>query len=109
MEGLSINGEQIIKQKVIGEGNFSQVFLAETKTGKVAAIKKVKKSVKDKTAYELAKKEATILTGLHSPHVLELLDTYEEHNYFYLIEKFYKGQTLESILKKRKSLSTNEC
>lgn len=56
MEALTIQGETIVKQKVIGEGNFSQVFMAETKSGKVAAIKKVKKSAKDKTAYEMAKK-----------------------------------------------------
>lgn len=108
MEYLTISGDPVTKLKTIGEGNFSQVFMAESKTGKIAAIKKVKKSAKDKTAYELAKKEANILTGLHSPYVLELLDTYEEHNYFYLIEKFYKGQTLESILKKKRSLSANE-
>ena len=52
------------------------MYFAETKSGKIAAIKKVKKSVKDKTAYELAKREASILRGLKSPYVLELIDTF---------------------------------
>ena len=62
--------------QTIGKGNFSEVFIAETKSGKKAAIKKVKKSAKDKTAYELAKKEAMVLNGLHSPNVLELIGTH---------------------------------
>ena len=53
------------------------MFIAETKSGKKAAIKKVKKSAKDKTAYELAKKEAMVLNGLHSPNVLKLIGTHE--------------------------------
>ena len=56
MEGLSIYGEPVIKLKTVGQGNFSQVFIAETKSGKIAAVKKVKKSAKDKTAYELARR-----------------------------------------------------
>jgi serine/threonine protein kinase len=48
---LNISGEAITKLKIIGEGNFSQVFFAETATGRTAAVKKVKKSGKDKTSY----------------------------------------------------------
>ena len=104
MQGLSLYGEPIIKMTIIGQGNFSEVYLAQSKSGKKAAIKKVKKSSKDKTAYELAKKEAMLLNGLHSPNVLELIGTHEEHNYFYILEKFYEGECLENILKKKKSL-----
>ena len=56
MQGLSLYGEPIIKMTIVGQGNFSEVYLAQSKSGKKAAIKKVKKSSKDKTAYELAKK-----------------------------------------------------
>jgi hypothetical protein len=37
--------------KMVAEGNFSQVYYAESATGKIAAVKKVKKSVKDRTSY----------------------------------------------------------
>ena len=77
MEGLSIYGEPVTKLKTVGQGNFSQVFLATTKSGKLAAIKKVKKSAKDKTAYELAKREANIIHNLHNPNVLELIAIHE--------------------------------
>jgi len=85
---LTISGDLVKSMKMVAEGNFSQVYFAETATGKTAAVKKVKKSVKDKTSYELAKKEAEILNGLESALVSRLLGTYEEHNYFYLIERF---------------------
>jgi serine/threonine protein kinase len=94
--------------KTIGQGNFSMVYLAENKSGKVAAVKKIKKSAKDKTAYELAKNEANILNGLNSPYVLELISTHEEHNYFYLVEKFCEGQSLQEILKKKKYLQLGQ-
>ena len=52
---VNVEGSPLKNYKTIGEGNFSQVLYAEAKSGKLVAVKKIKKSVKDKTAYELAK------------------------------------------------------
>ena len=61
---------------MIGAGTYSKVYLGENSKGKRAAIKKVKKTSKDLTSYRLAKSEAKILYGLHSPHICELITTY---------------------------------
>jgi serine/threonine protein kinase len=67
--------ETLKNMKVIGEGNFSSVYRGIGPTGNPVAVKKVKKSTKDKTSYEIAKREAEILTKLHSPSVISLLGT----------------------------------
>lgn len=76
LTSTKIGDYRIFEDKMLGCGAYSRVYLAENSKGKKAAIKKVKKTVKDLTSYRLAKSEAKILFGLRSPHICELIGTY---------------------------------
>ncbi len=83
---------QIIK--ILGKGGFSHVYLATNlKVGNKVAIKVI-----DKELYEsqlLAEKN--MLIRLRHSSIVVIFDIEEDDEYFYLIEEYVEGQTLESV------------
>ncbi len=83
---------QIIE--TLGKGGFSTVYLATNlKLGNKIAIKVVDKSLYQKQLIA----EKNILIKLRHSSIVLIFDIEEDKDYYYLIEEYIEGQTLESF------------
>ena len=96
-------------QEALGEGKFGFVCAAihkQTKT-KVAikTIDKTKVSIEDLC---LAKREIEILKVCQHPNIVQILDTFENQDYIYIVMELMKGGDLYGYLEKREFKMTEE-
>jgi hypothetical protein len=47
---------------------------------------------------ERIKEEASVIKGIHSPYVVEILDSFCDENYQYLVMEYYESGTLATIV-----------
>ena len=90
--------------EIAGSGGFSRVYLAEDllipQKWAVKEFSCSHLSEKDqKEVEELFKKEANILSSLNHPALPKVIDFFTENNKKYIIMEFFKGKTLEELLK----------
>lgn len=80
----------------IGEGGFGKVFAATHRiTGIMRAVKRLRKVP---GRQELHKNELNALLGLDHPHIVKLLEYYDEEDYLYLVFELCEGlDLLETI------------
>lgn len=94
---------QIIKS--LGQGTSSQVFLARHISLKAdRAIKVIPKT--SRTCLNIVF-EAQLLMSLHHPGIPIIYDIEEDDEFFYLIEEYIQGESLEVFLLHQKFISTN--
>eukprot|EP00439_Symbiodinium_sp_Y106_P086951 s519_g37.t1 len=81
---------------MLGEGGFGKVFAATHKaTGCLRAVKRLRKTL---GRQELLKNELNALLGLDHPHIVKLLEYYDEDDYLYLVFELCEGlDLLETI------------
>lgn len=88
--------------KVLGKGAFATVKLCKNKaTGKKAAVKIVDRAnlkPEDETGL---RQEVAIMQTLHHPHIVQLLDFFEEEKFYYLVIELMEGGELFDRIVKR--------
>eukprot|EP00929_Paragymnodinium_shiwhaense_P090642 TRINITY_DN50806_c0_g1_i1.p1 TRINITY_DN50806_c0_g1~~TRINITY_DN50806_c0_g1_i1.p1 ORF type:complete len:637 (-),score=164.85 TRINITY_DN50806_c0_g1_i1:98-2008(-) len=76
----------------IGEGGFGKVFLAtHIQTGTKRAVKRLKKSAKHNEAQQ---NELEALLSLDHPHIVKMVEYYDEDHYLYLVFELCQGPDL---------------
>jgi len=109
--GGDINDAYILKQ-LLGEGAFSKVYLAESKsqTGGLAAVKIIDKEelCKDEDKMFLVDKEIEIMSQLDHPNIVRLFEVYENKKEVCLVMELAKGGELFDKLLEQGCLSEHE-
>ena len=96
--------------KIIGRGAFGEVHVCrEIKTGKIYAIKKIKKeTIELKNQLMHIRDEQLLMSKVKSPWIVELKSSFQEGDYLYLVMEFLAGGDLMSLLIKKDILTENE-
>ena len=89
-------------KETIGKGKFGLVKSAvHKKTGKEVAVKVMSKKDMSVQDVELQKREIEILKMCQHPHIIRLLDIFENHEKIYILMELLKGGDLFTYLEKR--------
>ena len=96
--------------KIIGRGAFGEVHVCrEIKTGKIYAIKKIKKeTIELKNQLMHIRDEQLLMSKVKSPWIVELKSSFQEGDYLFLVMEFLAGGDLMSLLIKKDILTENE-
>ena len=96
--------------KIIGRGAFGEVHVCrEIKTGKIYAIKKIKKDVLiQKNQVIHIRSEQQIMSKIKSPWIVDLKASFQEDDYLYLVMEFCQGGDFMNLLIKKDILPENE-
>ena len=93
--------------KSLGQGGMGAVFLAQDKhlSNRLCVVKKLRIDGFNNDEKEKAKaffeREAMILSTLKHPNVVSIQDYFEEHENYFLVMEYVKGDNLHRLLKKR--------
>jgi serine/threonine protein kinase len=98
-------GTQILSyriEKLIGEGGMGNVYLGvHTHIGRKVAIKALNPTLaKNPEIRERFKNEASMLSQLHHPNIVQLYDYVELDNGVYLVMEYAEGQALDEYIEK---------
>ena len=95
---------------IIGRGAFGEVHVCrEKKTGKIYAIKKIKKYIlviKNQIRHIL--NEQILMSKASSPWIVELKASFQEDDYLYLVMEYLPGGDLMNLLIQKDTLSEKE-
>ena len=95
---------------IIGRGAFGEVFVCrEKKTGKIYAIKKIKKDilvVKNQVRHVL--NEQILMSKASSPWIVELKASFQEGDYLYLVMEYLPGGDLMNLLIEKDTLTEKD-
>ncbi len=90
---------------LIGAGANSQVYLVRHQIlNQDRAVKRIPKSLPESTGFPL---EAELLRSLNHPAIPTLYDVEEDESYFYLVEEYVQGESLEACLQHQQTISLN--
>lgn len=88
--------------ETLGKGKFGLVKGAvHKKTGKKVAVKVMSKKEMSVDDVELQRREIEILKLCQHPHIIKLLDIFENQDYIYIVMEMLKGGDLFTYLEKR--------
>jgi len=84
----------------VGSGGIATVYLARNlRTNQIVAVKVVHPHIaKDPEVVKRFQREASLLTGLSNPHLVQVFDHGVENGRHYLIMEYVEGRTLKSII-----------
>ena len=96
---IKINHYIIFKNKLLGKGGFSAVYLSRDleKGNKDIAVKITEKNARanrNKKLYDYVKEEVTILRRLHSKYIIEFYDIIESKKDIYIFMEYMKNNSL---------------
>ena len=95
---------------IIGRGAFGEVHVCrEKKTGKIFAIKKIKKNIliiKNQIRHVL--NEQILMSKASSPWIVELKASFQEDEYLYLVMEYLPGGDLMNLLIQKDILTEKE-
>ncbi|CAL5229889.1 g13304 [Coccomyxa viridis] len=96
--------------KLIGRGAFGEVWLCkEIKTGKIVALKKLKKAeMVRRGQIDHVKAERDVLAGIHSPFIVRLYYSFQDEDYLYLVMEYLAGGDVMTLLMRKDILSYKE-
>ena len=96
--------------KIIGRGAFGEVHVCrEIKTGKIYAIKKIKKDVLLKKNQVIhIRSEQQIMSKIKSPWIVDLKASFQEDDFLYLVMEFCQGGDFMNLLIKKDILTEAE-
>ena len=90
-------------KETLGKGKFGLVKSAiHKKTGKRVAVKVMSKKEMSVSDVELQRREIEILKMCQHPHIIRLLDIFENQDYIYIVMESLSGGDMFSYLEKRK-------
>eukprot|EP01063_Lacrimia_lanifica_P029904 TRINITY_DN4654_c0_g1_i1.p1 TRINITY_DN4654_c0_g1~~TRINITY_DN4654_c0_g1_i1.p1 ORF type:complete len:613 (+),score=244.97 TRINITY_DN4654_c0_g1_i1:120-1958(+) len=93
-------GDKYSVKKKFAEGAFGSVFLVERKTDGLQLIMKRPKLESGVTMEEI-QQEAEMMKRLKHPHIVRLIESYQEHGVLILIVEFAAGGDLRTVQKGR--------
>ena len=95
---------------IIGRGAFGEVHVCKEKsTGKIVAIKKIKKDVLEmKNQILHIRNEQLLMKKLNSPWIVDLIASFQEGNFLYLIMEYCQGGDLMNLLIKKDIFTEEE-
>ena len=95
---------------IIGRGAFGEVHVCrEIKTGKIVAIKKIKKELLAKKNQIIhIRNEQLFMSKVKSPWIVELKASFQEDDYLFLIMEFLPGGDFMNLLIKKDKLTEEE-
>ena len=95
---------------IIGRGAFGEVHVCrEIKTGKIYAIKKMKKDIlAQKNQVIHIRSEQLFMSKVKSPWIVDLKASFQEDDYIYLVMEFCPGGDFMSLLIKKDILKEEE-
>ena len=95
---------------IIGRGAFGEVHVCKEKsTGKIVAIKKIKKDVLEmKNQILHIRNEQLLMKKLKSPWIVDLIASFQEGNFLYLIMEYCQGGDLMNLLIKKDIFTEEE-
>ena len=95
---------------IIGRGAFGEVHVCkEKKTGKIVAIKKIRKDVLiEKNQIIHVRNEQLLMSKVKSPWIVELKASFQEDDFLYLVMEYLPGGDLMNLLIKKDILSEAE-
>ena len=95
---------------IIGRGAFGEVHVCrEIKTGKIYAVKKIKKDVLlEKNQIIHIRSEQQFMSKVKSPWIVDLKASFQEDDYLYLIMEFCQGGDFMNLLIKKDILTEDE-
>ena len=96
--------------EIIGRGAFGEVHVCkEIKTGKIVAIKKIKKdTIELKNQLIHIRNEQLLMSKIKNPWIVDLKASFQEDDYLYLVMEFLGGGDLMGLLIKKDILTENE-
>jgi len=90
-------------QHKIGMGKFSEVFTAvEKETGEIYAVKVIDKRILNELERELMRSELAILKLISHPHVVRLVDVFDERHKTYVVMDLVQGGELFECLRRKR-------
>ena len=95
---------------IIGRGAFGEVHVCrEKKTGKIVAVKKIKKELLAKKNQIIhIRNEQLFMSKVKSPWIVELYASFQEDDYLYLIMEFLPGGDFMNLLIEKDKLTEEE-
>jgi serine/threonine protein kinase len=95
MIGQIIHSYEI--KRLIDKGGMGEVYLGQhVKLNRQVAIKMIQPHLaSQQQVIARFEREAQILSELHHPNIVQLIDYFEDHRGLFLIEEFVHGETLE--------------
>ena len=103
-----VNGDYA-KEKRLGSGSYSTVYMAKQKEDqKLYAVKVVKKAKLDKADKIGLQQEISILRSLDNPLVMKLYHVYDSINYYQLVTELVEGGELFQRIVEKESYSELE-
>ena len=96
-----VNQYYIFKDKQIGKGGSSVVYLGEDEKQKKYAIKITSKNLKanpSKKIYDYVKEEVSILKRIHSQYIVTTYEVIESRNKIYIIMEYMSAGSVLNIL-----------
>jgi serine/threonine kinase 38 len=95
---------------IIGRGAFGEVRICKRKeTGEIVAIKKMKKEemiFKNQIGHVRA--ERNVLASADIPWIVDLICSFQDNNYLYLVMEYLPGGDLMTLLMKKDILTEKE-
>ena len=89
--------------KILGKGKFGLVKEAtHKKSGKSIAVKIMSKKEMSVSDLELQKREIEIMKLSQHPHIIRLLDLFENQEYIYIVMENLRGGDMFTYLERRK-------
>lgn len=94
----------------LGSGGMGTVYLGKhEETGRIAAIKVLPPSLAQEEGFvERFNREIESLKRLKNPHIVEFYDNGADHGTYYYSMEYVPGETLTTILRKRKRIPWEE-
>ena len=95
---------------IIGRGAFGEVHVCrEKKTGKIVAVKKIKKELLAKKNQIIhVRNEQLFMSKVKSPWIVELHASFQEDDFLYLIMEFLPGGDFMNLLIEKDKLTEDE-
>ena len=87
----------------LGTGSFGTVYLSKHQILEIYCAIKLIPKLEKQTISLLS--EAKLLTSLDYPGIPKIYDIYEDNDYFYLIEEYIKGESLDQFLLQQSHIS----
>lgn len=89
----------------LGTGSFCTVYLVRHRI--LECLRAIKVIPKNRTLADSVLSEARLLKTLHHPGIPTIYEIEEDHQYYYLIEEYVEGETLEEFLLNQTHISHN--
>lgn len=107
---MKVNVRHFEPYKIIGRGAFGEVRVCKKKdTDDIVAIKKMKKTeMIMKNQVNHVKAERDILASSKNEWIVNLLNSFQDEKYLYLVMEFLQGGDLMTLLMKKDILTEEE-